>query len=123
MNRFALALLSSTALAALSSPCLAEEETTAKKVLMTPVRAAGVFVGMAVGTPIAIGRCARKRFNDYVADAHDEDGSAGLVLAVPMGLGEGFAQGLFYGPRNAIVHYNEPFSKESLSLAGDPAGK
>jgi hypothetical protein len=55
-----------------------------------------------------------------VDDANDMEGSkSNVIYAIPMGIGEGFAHGIYYGPRNAIANFNKPFSKESLSLGAD----
>src|SRR5206468_5761382 len=80
-------------------PCFAEDSAV-KSVAMLPVKAAGVFVGLALGTPIAIARITKKRFHEYTSDNKDMGDDGGLVLALPMSIGEGIAQGLYYGPRN-----------------------
>jgi hypothetical protein len=105
-----------------TQPCFAEDSAI-KSAAMLPVKAAGVFVGLTLGTPIAIARLTKKRFHEYVNDNKDMGDDGGLVLALPMSIGEGFAQGLYYGPRNAIVNSDKPFSKDSLSLQDSPDGK
>jgi hypothetical protein len=107
-------------------PCGAEDgKSVAKSAVMMPVRIAGCFAALAVGTPIAIMRIARTQYKDYVDDAKDMDGDAGggRVLSIPMSVGDGIAQGLYYGPRNAIANFDKPFSKEAFSLEGSPNGK
>jgi hypothetical protein len=103
-------------------PCFAEDSPV-KTAAMLPVRAAGVFVGVALGTPIAIARMTKKRFHDYVGDSKDMGEDGGMLLAIPMSFGEGLAAGLYYGPRNAFVNSDKPFSKDALSLEGSPDGK
>jgi hypothetical protein len=106
--------------------CFAEEpKSVAKTALMMPVRVAGVFAALTVGTPIAIARIAHHQYKEYGDDAKDMDGDAGggRVMSIPMSLGDGIAQGLYYGPRNAIVNFDKPFSKSAFSLEGSPNGK
>lgn len=121
-RNLAIAATASTLLASFQ-PCFAADDSAVKSVAMLPVKAASVFVGITVGTPIAIARMTKKRFHEHVEDGKDMDGDAGLVLAIPMSLGEGIAQGLFYGPRNAIVNADRPFSKDSMSLQESPDSK
>lgn len=108
-------------------PCVAED-SMARKVAALPVRAAGCFFALAVGTPIAIGRLSAERYHEYVSDVDDmETGSpaprkGGVIYAIPMGFGEGVAHGLYYGPRNAIANFDKPFSKAALSLGNSPDG-
>lgn len=103
--------------------CGAEEESIARKLVMVPVKSAGCFVALAVGTPIAIGRISVKRYHEYIEDVNDAEGTAGkaggVVYALPMGFGEGFAQGLYYGPRNAFANFDKPFSKDQMSLGNE----
>jgi hypothetical protein len=113
---------------AVSSVCMlpaSAEDSAVKTAAMLPVRAAGVFVGITVGTPIAIARMTKKRFHAWVDNETDMDNDKfnAMLFAVPMSVGEGLAQGLFYGPRNAIVNSDKPFSKDALSLEGSPDGK
>lgn len=104
--------------------CNAAEESTAKKIAMMPVKAMGCFVALTVGTPIAISRIGTQRFHEHTDDVKDMEGSTssgagGVIYALPMGFGEGLAQGLYYGPRNAFANFDKPFSKESMSLGAE----
>ena len=63
-------------------------------------------------------RLSARNFHQYMTEDSDTgDGSASRWLfALPMGFGEGLSQGLYYGPHNAIVNFDKPFSKASMSL-------
>lgn len=101
-------------------PCWAEEESITRKVVAIPLRTAGCFFALTLGTPIAIGRISKKRYQEHVDDAQELEGGKGNVIyAIPMGIGEGFAHGIYYGPRNAIANFNKPFSKAALSLGAE----
>jgi hypothetical protein len=122
MNRKSLTL-AAVAVAAfqmsVAAPARAEESEV-KKAVMFPVRSAAAVLAVMVGTPIAISRLSVQRYHRYLEDAADLDPqggpSASIVYALPIGFGEGFAHGLYYGPRNAIANFDKPLSKDSLSL-------
>lgn len=120
MKKFCLAVFITSALSLSSAlPSAAEDsDGVGKKLITIPLRTAGCFWALMVGTPIAITRLSRQRYRVYMDDVADMEGSSngGVVYALPMGIGEGFASGLYYGPKNALANFDKPFSKESVSL-------
>jgi len=120
LRKFSLALLITSSLCtATILPSAAEDsDTVGKKLAAIPLRTAGCFWALMVGTPIAITRLSAKRYHEHMDDVADLEGSSsgGVVYALPMGFGEGLASGLYYGPKNAFANFDKPFSKESVSL-------
>lgn len=95
------------------------EDSAAKKICAIPLRSFGCVSALFIGTPIAICRKSVQRYNEYMADVTELEGTSkntGCVYAIPLGLGEGFAHGLYYGPKNAISNFDKPFSKAAFSL-------
>lgn len=118
MRKLGLTILAATIACLTALPCTAEEGAT-KKLVMIPVRTAGVACALMLGTPIAIARLSAKRYRGHRDDVSDMEGpgtASGVLYAMPMGFGEGIAQGLYYGPRNAIANFDKPFSKAAMSL-------
>ena len=97
----------------------------AKNAAMFPVTAVGVGSAVVVGTPIAVTRQVAVRIREYTGTFADKIGGKedfppnlfASVLSVPFGALVGTAEGLYYGPKNAVVHgVEKPFSVASFSL-------
>lgn len=100
------------------APCKAQDAAQgARAIARVPLKVAGCMFGLAIGTPVAIARVTAKRVREHRSDYEDVESPSNLgnlVVALPMGIGEGICSGLYYGPRNAFMA--EPFTKESISL-------
>lgn len=97
-----------------------------KNTAMFPVTAVAIGSAMVVGTPIAVTRQVSVRIREYTATFADNIGGKehfppnlfASVLSVPFGAIVGTAEGVYYGPKNAIQHgVEKPFSVASFSLA------
>lgn len=118
-KRNAIILFATVAAATAGLPCSAQDSGLAKKMMVAPVRVAGCLTALMVGTPIAMARLSARSFHECAYGDADIDGAptgGDLVLALPMGIGQGLSQGIYYGPRNAFVNFDKPFSKDAMSL-------
>ncbi|MBY0546532.1 MAG: hypothetical protein K2W95_04530 [Candidatus Obscuribacterales bacterium] len=97
----------------------------AKNAAMFPVTAVGVGSAIVVGTPIAITRQVAVRIRDFTGNFADKIGGKedfppnlfASFASVPVGTIVGTAEGLYYGPKNAVTHgVEKPFSVASFSL-------
>lgn len=97
----------------------------AKNTAMFPLKILAVGSAAAVGTPIAVTRQVAVRIREFTGTFADKIGGKedfppnlfASVLSIPFGTLVGAAEGLYYGPRNAVVHgVEKPFSQASFSL-------
>lgn len=97
----------------------------AKNSAMFPLKALAVGSAAAVGTPIAVTRQVCVRIREFTGTFADQMGGKedfppnlfASFLSVPFGTIVGAAEGLYYGPKNAVVHgVEKPFSQDSFSL-------
>lgn len=97
----------------------------AKNAAMFPVTLAGVGTAMVVGTPIAITRQVSVRIREYTGTMADNIGGKehfppnlfASFMSVPFGTLVGTAEGIYYGPKNAVGKgWEKPFSVDSFSL-------
>lgn len=108
-------------------PAMASDSVNdmAKNTALFPVKVVAVGSAMAVGTPIAVTRQVAVRIREYTGTFADNIGGKedfppnlfASFLSVPFGTIVGTAEGLYYGPKNAVVHgVEKPFSVDSFSL-------
>lgn len=97
----------------------------AKNTALFPVKVLAVGTAAAVGTPIAVVRQVAVRIRDFTGTFADKIGGKdsfppnlfASVLSIPFGTLVGSAEGLYYGPKNAVQHgVEKPFSQDSFSL-------
>lgn len=97
----------------------------AKNTAMFPVKVLAVGTAAAVGTPIAVTRQVAVRIREFTGEFADKIGGKedfppnlfASVLSIPFGTLVGAAEGMYYGPKNAVVHgVEKPFSQDSFSL-------
>jgi hypothetical protein len=78
-----------------------------------------------IGTPIAVVRQVAVRIRDFTGTFADKIGGKdsfppnlfASVLSIPFGTLVGSAEGLYYGPKNAVQYgFEKPFSQDSFSL-------
>lgn len=98
----------------------------AKNTAMFPVTVLAVSSAMAVGTPVAITRQVAVRIREYTGDWADKIGGKdnfppnlfASVFSIPAGTIVGTAEGIYYGPKNAVQKgIEKPFSQASFSLS------
>jgi hypothetical protein len=84
-----------------------------------------VSAAATVGTPIAVVRQVAVRIRDFTGTFADKIGGKdsfppnlfASVLSIPFGTLVGTAEGLYYGPKNAVQKgVEKPFSQDSFSL-------
>ena len=108
-------------------PVQASDSVTdmAKNTAMFPVQILAVSSAAAVGTPIAVVRQVGVRIRDFTGTFADKIGGKdsfppnlfASVLSIPFGTLVGSAEGLYYGPKNAVQHgVEKPFCQDSFSL-------
>ncbi len=108
-------------------PAMASDSVNdmAKNAALFPVKVVGVGSAVVVGTPIAVTRQVAVRIREYTGTFADNIGGKedfppnlfASFLSVPFGTIVGTAEGLYYGPKNAVVHgVEKPFSVASFSL-------
>jgi hypothetical protein len=111
-------------------PALASDSVNdmAKSAAMLPVKAVGIGSAMVVGTPIAVTRQVAVRIRNFTGTFADNIGGKedmppnlfASFASVPAGTLVGTFEGLYYGPKNAVVKGSEkPFSVESFSLGNE----
>lgn len=97
----------------------------AKNSAMFPLKAVAIGSAAVVGTPIAVTRQVAVRIREFTGTFADNIGGKedfppnlfASFLSVPFGTIVGSAEGLYYGPKNAVVHgVEKPFSQASFSL-------
>ena len=97
----------------------------AKNSAMLPLKAVAVGSAAVVGTPIAVTRQVAVRIREFTGTFADNIGGKedfppnlfASFASVPFGTIVGVAEGLYYGPKNAVVHgVEKPFSQSSFSL-------
>lgn len=97
----------------------------AKNSAMFPVKILAVSSAAVVGTPVAVTRQVAVRIREFTGTFADNIGGKedfppnlfASFLSVPFGTIVGAAEGLYYGPKNAVVHgVEKPFSQASFSL-------
>ncbi len=102
----------------------------AKNSAMFPVKILAVSSAAVVGTPIAVTRQVAVRIRNFTGTFADHIGGKddfppnlfASVASIPIGTVVGVAEGLYYGPKNAVSHgVEKPFSQASFSL-GDIDG-
>lgn len=123
------ALLAAAILIGASSALPAQADSVgdmAKNTAKFPVTILAVGGAMAVGTPIAVTRQVAVRIRQYTGDFADKIGGKedfppnlfASVFSIPFGTIAGTAEGLYYGPKNAVQKgIEKPFSQGSFSLS------
>ena len=104
----------------------------AKNTAMFPLKAVAIGSAAVVGTPIAVTRQVAVRIREFTGTFADNIGGKedfppnlfASIASVPFGTIVGVGEGLYYGPKNALVHgLDKPFSQASFSLAEIDADK
>ncbi len=123
MKKIAASILCALTIGSYSfAPAQAADGDTLKKVGMFPVTIVAFTAGVVFGTPIAV---VRKSFGntketiDKVAgsDGHPVKKLAASIIALPVGVFTGTAEGLWLGPANSLAYDGDnPFGKERFSL-------
>lgn len=126
MNNLKALLAAAIMIGASSLPARADSvNDMAKNTAMFPVTALAVGSAMAVGTPIAVTRQVAVRIREYTGNFADKIGGKedfppnlfACVFSIPFGTIAGTAEGLYYGPKNAVQKgIEKPFSQASFSL-------
>ncbi|MBX9690074.1 MAG: hypothetical protein K2X27_25410 [Candidatus Obscuribacterales bacterium] len=97
----------------------------AKNTALFPVKILAVSSAAVVGTPIAVTRQVAVRIREFTGTFADNIGGKedfppnlfASVLSIPFGTIVGTAEGLYYGPKNAVEKgIEKPFSQASFSL-------
>ena len=97
----------------------------AKNTALFPVKVLAVGSAAVVGTPIAVTRQVAVRIREFTGTFADNIGGKedfppnlfASVFSIPFGTLVGAAEGLYYGPKNAVTHgVEKPFSQDSFSL-------
>ncbi len=102
----------------------------AKNTAKFPLAIVAVSAAAVVGTPIAVTRQVAVNIRNFTGTFADHIGGKedfppnlfASVASIPVGTVVGIAEGLYYGPTNAVKHgVEKPFSQASFSL-GDIDG-
>lgn len=97
----------------------------AKNTAMFPVKIIAIGSAAVIGTPVAVVRQVAVRIREFTGTFADNIGGKdsfppnlfASVLSIPFGTLVGSAEGLYYGPKNAVEHgVEKPFSQDSFSL-------
>lgn len=130
MKKSMFAALTLALLASSVAPSFATDDDSLDKFIngtMMITRVGGLGTGIVVGTPVAVTRrtvTSYKSFTNDLADkvgGHEFGPSVAVVSLVtaPAAIVWGATTGLFYGSRNAVAHFNEPFTPHSFSVQSD----
>lgn len=130
MKKSLIAALSMLTMASTVAPVFAADDDSLEKVIngtMMITRVGGLGTGIVIGTPVAMTRrtvSTYKAWTNELADqvgGHEFGPSVLLVSLVtaPAAVAWGGLTGAFYGTRNAVSHFNEPFSANTFSVQDD----
>lgn len=124
MKKSMVSLVSALAImATVHGPARADAGEAMEMVVKVPVALTAFTLGTIIGTPIAV---LRKTFSNTVETTNQvagEDGNpiakaGGALIGLPVGIFTGSLEGLYLGPKNAVVGSggDQPFSSETFSL-------
>lgn len=130
MKKSLIAALSILTMAGTVAPAFAGDDDSLDKVIngsMMITRVGGLGTGIVIGTPVAVTRRTVTTYKTWTNDLADKAGghefgpSVALVSLVtaPAALVWGGLTGAFYGTKNAVTHFNEPFSANTFSVQSD----
>ncbi len=99
----------------------ADVSEVGQQIVKFPLAMGSFAAGAIFGTPIAVGRKVAsntKETCDQIGGDSCWKKAAGGCVALPVGLFKGSIEGMYLGPKNALVNSGEkPFSKDCFSLA------
>ena len=114
-----------------AAPSYAEDaKEMAMGYAMFPVKALVMGAGAVVGIPVAITRRASSRSIEFTQNFADQMGghenivpsAFGMILGLPFGMLVGTGEGVYYGGKNAVSTYEEPFTLKTFRLDHDLEG-
>lgn len=130
MKKSLIAALSIFMMAGTAAPAFAADDDSLETFIngtMMITRVGGLGTGIVIGTPVAMTRRTVTTYKAWTNDLADKVGghefgpSVALVSLVtaPAAVVWGGLTGAFYGTKNAVSNFNEPFSANSFSVQND----
>ncbi|MBI1271087.1 hypothetical protein GC174_11710 [bacterium] len=124
MKKSLVSLMCAAAVAvSLQSPARADAGEAMETAVKVPVALTAFTLGTIIGTPVAV---LRKSFTNSMETTNQVAGEdsnpvfkmGGALIGVPIGIFTGSLEGLYLGPKNAVVGSggDQPFSADTFSL-------